>query len=296
MTKTRISYFVSWPTIGACLLLEMTLYSVCLGASIYSEEFVVQRGGNYASAIIRRDSRIITDPVTTEAIHRMSRKLLRAADFEMKTRVFIIASPDLNACVAPNGDIFVFCGMLDALETRDELAFVLGHELGHLVAQDSLKCMRVARKGEKNVRVLMTVIGSVAGGLGAATGQAASAGTSLGASLTRRMVHDATASLVQTLGSECAIAMYVSMFEGYSQEAELRADRNGARYARLAGFDPHAALNVFAKLKALESKTKSDETPIVSNFANYRPGLDARTRQMTKALEELDTATTDASK
>lgn len=46
-----------------------------------------------------------------------------------------------NAMALPGGAIVVTAGLLDVLETEEELAFVLGHELGHFVHRDHLRGM-----------------------------------------------------------------------------------------------------------------------------------------------------------
>ena len=45
----------------------------------------------------------------------------------------------LNAAIFPGGNIVVTSGLLDAVETENELAFVLAHELGHFAVRDTLK-------------------------------------------------------------------------------------------------------------------------------------------------------------
>jgi Zn-dependent protease with chaperone function len=46
-----------------------------------------------------------------------------------------------NALAVPGGAIVVTAGLLRILETEEELAFVLGHELGHFVGRDHLRGM-----------------------------------------------------------------------------------------------------------------------------------------------------------
>eukprot|EP00873_Tetraselmis_striata_P016998 jgi/Tetstr1/437262/TSEL_025992.t1 len=47
----------------------------------------------------------------------------------------VIKSPQINAFVVPGGKVVVFSGLLDALAREDELAFVLAHEIAHVVAR-----------------------------------------------------------------------------------------------------------------------------------------------------------------
>lgn len=48
--------------------------------------------------------------------------------------VHVIKSPVQNAFVLPGGHIFVYTGILDVCKTRDQLAFVIGHEAAHALS------------------------------------------------------------------------------------------------------------------------------------------------------------------
>lgn len=58
-------------------------------------------------------------------------------DFEY--RVIVIDDDLINAAAIPGGSILVFRGLLDAVESENELAMVLGHELAHHVHRDPLE-------------------------------------------------------------------------------------------------------------------------------------------------------------
>lgn len=45
--------------------------------------------------------------------------------------VYVIQSPEFNAFTIPGGNIYLTTGLLDAVQNPDELAFIIGHELGH---------------------------------------------------------------------------------------------------------------------------------------------------------------------
>ena len=47
----------------------------------------------------------------------------------------VIDRPDPNAMVLPGGKVIVHTGLLDLMETKDELAAVLGHETAHVLAR-----------------------------------------------------------------------------------------------------------------------------------------------------------------
>ena len=103
---------------------------------------------------------------------------------------------------------------------KDELAFVLGHELGHTVAQHLVKRYRTVEQQQ----LLMALL---AAGASVATRNAGA-----GAQEAGRLALD-VASLLRDVANS-----------GYSQEQELEADQLGIRYVIRAGFDPRAALDL----------------------------------------------------
>jgi Zn-dependent protease with chaperone function len=62
-------------------------------------------------------------------------------DAAYEFRVEIDDSPVANAMALPGGLIIVTEGLLDQVESENELAFVLGHELGHFRNRDHLRAL-----------------------------------------------------------------------------------------------------------------------------------------------------------
>lgn len=56
-------------------------------------------------------------------------------------RVGVLAEPQPNALALPGGSILVTRGLLEQVESENELAFVMGHELGHFRHRDHLRQM-----------------------------------------------------------------------------------------------------------------------------------------------------------
>ena len=65
----------------------------------------------------------------------------RCAVLPYHCKVKIIDSPRVNALALPGGAILIFSGLLDKLTSENELAFVLGHEMGHFVHRDHLRAL-----------------------------------------------------------------------------------------------------------------------------------------------------------
>uniref|UniRef100_A0A8C7Y8Y1 Metalloendopeptidase OMA1, mitochondrial n=1 Tax=Oryzias sinensis TaxID=183150 RepID=A0A8C7Y8Y1_9TELE len=51
--------------------------------------------------------------------------------------VHVVKKSQINAFVLPNGKVFVFTGMLDAVADADQLTIVLGHEMAHVILDHS---------------------------------------------------------------------------------------------------------------------------------------------------------------
>jgi Zn-dependent protease with chaperone function len=56
-------------------------------------------------------------------------------------KVKVVDDPVVNAIAYPGGNVVVYKGLLDAVVREEELAFVLSHEIGHVVNRDHLKSM-----------------------------------------------------------------------------------------------------------------------------------------------------------
>jgi Zn-dependent protease with chaperone function len=61
------------------------------------------------------------------------------AKLPYKTKAYVIDQKTINAGALPGGTLLVFSGLLDEMQSENELAFVLGHELGHFKNKDHLK-------------------------------------------------------------------------------------------------------------------------------------------------------------
>ncbi len=122
-------------------------------------------------------------------------------------RVYAVENQDWNAMAAPNGAIFVFTGLLEALDD-DELALILGHELAHATHEHA------RRQAKKNMWVEL-----------ATTGVAAVADAAIDNDVAR--VTTQLAALIGGLG----------LRNSFGRGLEDQADRVGLRYAYEAGYD-----------------------------------------------------------
>ncbi|MDQ3073663.1 MAG: M48 family metallopeptidase, partial [Bacteroidota bacterium] len=119
----------------------------------------------------------------------------------------------VNAFALPGGQIFITEALYRQLTSEDELAGVLGHEIGHVIARHSAEQMAKARLTQ---------------GL---TGAAVIATYDPGNPATTQ-----TAAFAQLIGQ------MVNM--RYGREDELEADKWGVKLMGEAGYDPYALIEV----------------------------------------------------
>jgi len=150
-------------------------------------------------------------------VDRLSRVTERPS---LSYHAFLIPDKDPNAAALADGRVYLTTGMLQYLASRgsraSELAFVLGHEIGHTVAQHLVKRYQQLQREQMMLSVVEL-------GAAVATRNQGPQGQQLSG-----VVKDVAGLVADVINS------------GYSQEQELEADQLGIRYVIRAGYDPWA--------------------------------------------------------
>lgn len=164
-------------------------------------------------------------PELNEMVNRIGRRIAAASDRPNLPWTFVILdTPMVNAMALPGGHIYVTRGILERMNSEDELAGVIGHEIAHVAAQHAEQ--RMSR------------------------GQLAQLGLVLGAVL-------AGPSAAQTYGGLAQLGTEL-LFLRYSRDQETHADVLGTAYMAEAGFNPRGAefmLNALRRLDRTESSS-----------------------------------------
>jgi predicted Zn-dependent protease len=180
-----------------------------------SEAIVAEQavGRDLARAVLEQLERD-PDPAAREHLDYLAAKLAAGlSDRRYGFRVVAVRSPEMNAFALPGGYVLVTRRLLDVCAwDHDELAFVLGHEMGHVVKRHAIERL-MANALFDGVVARLPVGGAV--------------------------LRPHVAALLSTL-----------LRQGYSREQELEADAFGARAARAAGFAPDGARRLLVRLAA----------------------------------------------
>jgi len=97
---------------------------------------------------IRKELPVLEDPDISQYINTLGRKVLGTIGPQyFEYRFFVVKSNQFNAFAAPAGLVFFFSGLIETMNTEDQLLSVLAHEIGHVVSR------HIAQRLEKSAKV-----------------------------------------------------------------------------------------------------------------------------------------------
>ena len=197
--------------------------ALALAGCLATTQEEVQLGAGYANEINSKLP-IVRDPEVTAYINRLGDSLAKVADTRnLQWHFYVVDSKEVNAFAVPGGHVYVNRGLIERFNRLDELATVLGHEIGHVTQRHTMKQQQKAQ------------------GIGL--------GATLGCVLTNVCNTPGVGSVVN-LGAGALMA-------GFSRSDEAESDRVGIAYAVRAGIDPRGMISTFEILMA-ERKEKPD--------------------------------------
>lgn len=86
---------------------------------------------------------IVDDPYITSYINELGDTIAsRTSRSDLDWHFFVVNSHQVNAFAVPGGFIYVNRGLIEATRRADELAGVLGHEIGHIIQRHSVDQMK----------------------------------------------------------------------------------------------------------------------------------------------------------
>ncbi len=211
-------------------------------------------------------------------IERLGQKIVHANQLHNRPYTYqftAVDSSQVNAFAMPAGSVFITAPIIAMAESEAEIAGVLGHEIGHVVARHTAERMYIAKQEEKKTYIF--------GGIGAAIGGAA--GYYLGKKLCAE--GDTACKAKVTVYGAGGGAMAGVMIQKYgfmknSQEDELESDRVGFRYAVKAGYDKNHVGDFYTKLLAMEKQSKKNQNSLMSSLSDAmssHPPSDERVKQ-----------------
>jgi predicted Zn-dependent protease len=88
------------------------------------------------------EGRIVDTPAVAAAFSALLARLEPGlGELPIKPEILVIDSPVVNAVALPGGIVCVYSGLVRTLETPEEMAAVLAHELAHVAGRDAMSLL-----------------------------------------------------------------------------------------------------------------------------------------------------------
>lgn len=174
--------------------------------------------------IVQKHFEFIEDPLIVNYVNKVGKNIISALPPQPFTYKFYIIKEDVyNAFATPGGNIFINSGLFEAMDTEDELAGILGHEIAHVV------CRHISQKIERSKKIGIGTLAGIAAGIFLGAGGAATAASAV------------------SIGSMAAAQ---SLTLAYSRENEMQADQLGLKYTTKAGYSATGLLTMLNKIRS----------------------------------------------
>ncbi|HZR03578.1 MAG TPA: M48 family metallopeptidase [Burkholderiales bacterium] len=190
----------------------------------------------YTQVLQQERGKLDVDPALERRVQAITSRLVaQAVKYRPETdrwnwEVHVINEPNtLNAWAMAGGKMAIYSGIINKLNlTDDEIAQIMGHEIGHALAKHTAERMSTAALQQMGLQIAGSLLGS-----GGVANQAAL--------------------------QAAAIATTVGFTLPNSRTQEAEADRIGIELAAKAGYDPRAAVTLWQKMiAATGQRGKSD--------------------------------------
>ncbi len=201
---------------------------------------------------VLKKSRLSSDPVATEQVRRVGRRIAEATgrtDYQWEFN--LVDDRQVNAFCLPGGKVVVYTGILPITGDDAGLAAVLGHEIAHAIARHG---------GERVSQGLLVQVGLAATQVALARNDPAT---------------------VQQVTALLGAGSTVGLLLPWSRTQESEADHLGLIFMAKAGYDPHAARDLWVRMAAA---AKNSAHP--PEFLSTHPAEETRIRQIEAWLPE----------
>src|SRR5437016_2183264 len=131
-----------------------------------SQQQEIQMGQEYAQQI-NAQLPIVSDPELNRYINVLGDSIARLTSRgSLDWQFYIVDSKEVNAFAIPGGFVYINRGLIERADKMDEVAGVLGHEIGHVVKRHTIKQMQQAQKANIGVTLACVLTSICNSGLG----------------------------------------------------------------------------------------------------------------------------------
>ncbi len=195
--------------------------------------------GREAAQEVESHSKMCKDPVINSYVNWVGQKIAAVSGrYDITYHYKVIDSPELNAFSLPGGWVYIYTGLLKHLKNEADLAFVLGHETGHIVGRHAIRRLQVIY----GINFLLSL------------------------TLGGKEVSQTELEVIKVL--------YQIVLAGYSRQEEFEADEMGAYFTGKAGWNPVASIETLEILDKLMKFKPSGVTELFMDHPTNRKRIE----------------------
>ncbi len=165
-------------------------------------------------------------------------------------RVYLVRQPLFNAAMGPNGMLIIWSGLLLRVEDEAQLAFAIGHEIGHYELRHTLARWRKLKSISSAAMALQVLTAGVGAGL---------------------------------LGAAANVGAFGTLF-AFSRDQERESDDFGLRRVRELGYDDRAAGDLWSAIWNEDQAREKQRASAI--FASHPASEERRDRLRAAAVAE----------
>jgi predicted Zn-dependent protease len=225
-----------------------------------SDEEEIALGRRFAIEL-EKETPLLSNPLIDQHLNSMARQLANPSQRPGRLyHVKVINSGEVNASSLPGGTIYINRGMLELLTSEDELAALLGHEIGHVVGRHAINRLMLTFQARALLQPVLDNLNKQNG---------------------------IVEKIILQLGG--AVALLARLH--FSRQDEAQADLLGFYEVLRAGWDPRGFVKMFAAVEALEKNSEGSSIPFLSGHPSTPERLAAIQHELTQITVPEDART-----
>lgn len=254
------------------VLFGLTLLSACASYTPLTEKQEYFIGRSVSANLLTTHKLVQTDPEWTEYLTMLGLNLAQSSDRPSTYggyQIALVEHEDVNAFATPGGFIFVTTGAVKSMQTEDELAGVLAHEIAHVALKHPEAAANEANQNRQATKTIFAIAGAV-------SAQKNKGGADMQAlmGISEAVVDDIVLDLID---------------KGYSRDQEFEADKLGTDLAARMGYDPAALKNFLQRLDQ-DPNFKKDSAHLLGWMGSTHPQPADRVQRLNAQLAKQPAA------
>jgi predicted Zn-dependent protease len=208
--------------------------------------------GREAAAEFERDNPLSTDQNLLDRATRIGNNIVPHQPRPGIPYTFkVVDSPEINALAFPGGFIYIYRGMIEFVQSDDELAGVIGHEIAHVALRHSARQIEAIAAGQMAIQAVLSENPDL-----------------------ENVYQDQSFQIASEVVTDVVL-------KGWGRVNELDADEHGTVYMAQAGYDPQAVLDLLNRFVSQGGEVSGD---VMETLLSTHPPFQERIARVEEAI------------